>query len=374
MTVYKYFIRIAFKYRMIIISYTLLFFTISLLGGSSSNKKIDNFMETRLNIGIIDESNTEISEGLTTYISTKNNILLLENENRTIEELIFLEIVDGVLIIPKGFEEKLINKEKAVMIYRDDRKIESFQIENQVNKYLIFANAVYDKNGFDLDKLNDALSQETIVNILEDKNRINLDVNKWFNFYYNFISYITLNLYISILGFVMMDFKEQGIEDRRKISPFKNLKFNKEIYLGQLSIAIFISSIFIIGSILLKGKYIKDIYFNKYLINTIIFSLSVLSLTFLINNVVKTRFALNGISNVIALGTSFISGVMVPQEYLGESVLNIARFFPTYYFVKINDMNIGSIFEIRYELMMQILFAAVFLLLGLYFSKVHQKA
>jgi len=64
---------------------------------------------------------------------------------------------------------------------------------------------------------------------------------------------------------------------------------------------------------------------------------------------------------------------MVPQEILGDKVLAIAKFFPVYYFVKANDMSINSILDIRYELIMQLLFAVVFLLIGLYFSKRAQK-
>lgn len=79
-------------------------------------------------------------------------------------------------------------------------------------------------------------------------------------------------------------------------------------------------------------------------------------------------------STVLSLGTSFMSGVMVPQEVLGENVLKIAKFFPTYYFVKINEMTVNSFLDMKYEISMQLLFAIVFLLMGLYFNKVKQKA
>ena len=42
-------------------------------------------------------------------------------------------------------------------------------------------------------------------------------------------------------------------------------------------------------------------------------------------------------ANVISLGCCFISGVFVPQEYLGDTVLSIAKFNPTYWYVKAND-------------------------------------
>ncbi len=59
----------------------------------------------------------------------------------------------------------------------------------------------------------------------------------------------------------------------------------------------------------------------------------------------------------------------MPQEILGDKVLSIAKFFPVYYYVKANDMKGNGIWDIRYELIMQLLFAIVFLFMGLYFAK-----
>ena len=42
-------------------------------------------------------------------------------------------------------------------------------------------------------------------------------------------------------------------------------------------------------------------------------------------------------SNVVSLGCCFISGVFVPQQYLGKTVLSIASFNPTYWYVKANN-------------------------------------
>ncbi len=76
---------------------------------------------------------------------------------------------------------------------------------------------------------------------------------------------------------------------------------------------------------------------------------------------------------MVSLGTAFISGVFVPQELLGEKVLAMAKFFPVYYYVKINNMRVVSAIDMSYGLRMQLLFGAVFLLAGLCFSRVKQE-
>ena len=55
-------------------------------------------------------------------------------------------------------------------------------------------------------------------------------------------------------------------------------------------------------------------------------------------NLTQSRGAQAAIVNVLSLGLSFISGVFVPQAMLGEPVLRIARFLPTYWYVRCNHL------------------------------------
>ncbi|MFA7411306.1 MAG: ABC transporter permease [Tissierellaceae bacterium] len=225
-----------------------------------------------------------------------------------------------------------------------------------------------------MERVGSALGESVDVDLIASENGINERVNAWFKFYFNFTSYIILALYISVIGFVMIEFNEAQVEDRRKVSSIKFLKFNRQVYLGQLTMAVFISAVFILGSIVLKGKYIGEVNFAKYAINLMVFSLAALCLVFLINNITNNRFVISAISTVLSLGVSFISGVMVPQEFLGEKVLAIARLFPIYYFVKINEMEVASILEMKCDILMQLLFAVIFLIMGLHFSRARQRA
>lgn len=373
MTVYKYFIKIASKNKGVILGYTIIFFLMSLLAGTGANQREAKFTETKLNIGIIDNSNDELSKGLKKYLKEKNNIIDTIDDEEYIKEQIFLERVDAVLIIPNNFQEKVINKEESIEIYNDHRKIGSIQIQNQINKFLLFANASYEDEKFDLADVNLALAEKTGVELVDNNTAKNIRVNEWFRNYYNFTSYVIIAMYIAIIGLVMADFKDENIDSRMKISSKKFLNFNMEMYLGQLTIAIIITTVFILGSIVLKGKYIGEVGFGKYVINIIIFSFTILCFTFFLNNFTKNKFVISAMSTVLSLGTSFISGVMVPQELLGEKTLALAKFFPSYYFVKINEMAVSSFSDIKFELFMQLLFAVVFVLMGLYFSKVKQK-
>lgn len=374
MTVFKYFIKSALRQKWVIIGYTGIFFVLSLINGANTESKEIVFMETNLNIGVVDESNSELSLGLIEYLGQKNTIRKMDNDLDYIKDEIFLEVVDAVILIPEDFQPLVQNKKKSLEIVRDDRKIGALQIENEVNKFLAFANAKYKDGKYNLTEVNNALNKEVEVELLKGANHSKSDgATIWFRYYFNFTSYIIIAIYVAVIGLIMTDFNNKDIQERMKISSKKFLKFNIEMYMGQVVVGLLITSLFVLGSIVLKGKHIGEVDFLKHVINVYVFSFAILCFTFLINNLTTSRFVINGISTVASLGTSFISGVLVPQEFLGEKVLAMAKFFPTYYFVKINEMSVNSFGQIRYELLMQVLFGIVFLTLGLYFSKTKQK-
>ena len=374
MIVYKYFIKVALKQKAVILGYTAIFLLLAMVNGTSTDNKEIEFTQTDLTIGIIDKENSELSRGLSSYLGQKNTILPMKEDHDHIREQIFLEALDGVVIIPTGFDDKVIKKEKALEIYKDERDIGGSYLDQQVTKYLMFARSTYENGKFHLEDVEAALNQTVEVKIIGDQGKTkNIGADNWFKNYYNFTSYIIMALYLTVISLVMAEFKDEKIASRTKISSKRFLKFNQEIYLGQISVAAFVTSIFVVGSLVLKGAYIGDVNFSKYLINITVFSFAILCLTFLINNLTRNRFVINGISTVVSLGTAFISGVFVPQEFLSEKALMVAKFFPTYYFVKINEANIRSFSDMQYDILMQVMFGLVFLLMGLYFSKVKQR-
>ena len=75
MTVFKYFIKIALRNKGVILSYTIIFFILSIINGSGTIQREDNFMETRLNIGIIDNCNSELSNSLKDYLEKQLGFL-----------------------------------------------------------------------------------------------------------------------------------------------------------------------------------------------------------------------------------------------------------------------------------------------------------
>ena len=198
MTVFKYFIKIALRNKGVIISYTIIFFILSIINGSGTVERETNFIESRLNIGIIDNCNSELSNSLKDYIGKKNNVIDTMADEEYIKEQIFLEVADAVIIIPEDFDKKVINKENSIQMYNDDRKVESLQIQNQINKFLTFVNATYVDGEYNLNDVNSALNEDANVELVESNTKVSNDgVAIWFKYYYNFTAYVIMAIYIA---------------------------------------------------------------------------------------------------------------------------------------------------------------------------------
>src|SRR5699024_7860899 len=63
-----------------------------------------------------------------------------------------------------------------------------------------------------------------------------------------------------------------------------------------------------------------------------------LTIAFLIGNLINNKNAINGIINVVGLGSSFLCGAFVPIEWLPDNILKIAHILPSYWYIQTNEM------------------------------------
>ena len=122
-----------------------------------------------------------------------------------------MESAHGVLIIPEGFDEDTLGKKESVIVYTDDRRPESMQLENQINKYLSFANIAYQGDEYMLDDVEEALTETVQVNFIDKQGESNKNAIKWANFYFNFTGYAIVAIYIMAIGLVMSEINNKRL-------------------------------------------------------------------------------------------------------------------------------------------------------------------
>ena len=57
----------------------------------------------------------------------------------------------------------------------------------------------------------------------------------------------------------------------------------------------------------------------------------------LISSIFNNKEAVNGIVNVVALGSAFLCGAFIPVEWLPDGVLAVGRIFPAYWYIQTNE-------------------------------------
>lgn len=82
-------------------------------------------------------------------------------------------------------------------------------IQNQINKFLLFANATYENGKYNLADVDLALKENINVKLIDNNTAKNISINEWFRNYFNFTSYVIIGMYISIIGLVMADFTDE---------------------------------------------------------------------------------------------------------------------------------------------------------------------
>jgi ABC-2 type transport system permease protein len=149
-----------------------------------------------------------------------------------------------------------------------------------------------------------------------------------------------------------------------------------QLILGNFVFALAVWLIVAVTSIILFKKEMFTTSGALFFLNSLIFTLSMLSISFLISNLIKSRPAMSAAANVVALGSSFISGVFIPQSMLGEKVLNIASFTPTYWYVKANNItaslseyNINTLAPVFKSMLIVFAFAVAMLAITLVLTK-----
>lgn len=338
MIVFKTFLKILNKCKASIIMYTviLVFFGGFNMQTSDTN---NNFVASKPDILIVNnDSDNKITQNMINYITDNANIIEIENNEEARNDALFYRDVNYIIYIPKNYGEEFLDNQNPIIEVKSTGDYQASLAEMLLNRYLKVANIyrkTIDKEDELILKINENLENQVDINMMSK-----LDTNSLSKttFYYNFLSYSMLAGAIFVICLILSSFNNEKIKKRTIISSLDYKKHNRLLLLSNGLFAIVLWLIYVILSFILCG----DIMFTSsgiiYLINSLIFTFCCLTLAFLIGNLVNNKNAINGIINVVALGSSFLCGAFVPVEWLPKSVLTIAHIFPSYWYIQTNEL------------------------------------
>ncbi len=370
MIVFKTFLKVVNKCKIPIILYTVILVFFSGFN-TVTNDNSTSFVATKPDILIINQDEEEgITKNLIGYIGKNSNIKTIENEKEKIEDALFYRDVNYIIYIPKNFRKDFLNFKNPTIEIKSTGDYQASLAELLLERYLKVANSYHtiieDEDAL-LEKIDDTLEVETKVEITS---KLDTSALGKATMYYNFTNYCILAGSIYVICLVLSTFKEEKIRKRTIVSSMSHKKHNRYLLYSNGLFALVLWLFYVVLSFLVVGDIMFSIHGLFYILNSFLFMICALTIAFLIGNFLIDKNAINGLVNVIALGSSFLCGAFVPPEYLPDTVLKIAHVLPSYWFINTNQtikeievFNVDSIRPIIINFSILLLFSIIFILI-----------
>ena len=344
MQVYKAYFKIIKKNIGQLSIYLIIFLLFAIIFGKvSTSPKDTDFESTKVNISIINkDENSKLISGLRDYLKENANIVDVGTSKEDLQDALFFREAEYIITIPKGFTKEILKGNKDINIEKTviPNSTSEIYMDNLINRYLntvkMYTSTIDNISQAKLvSNVNKDLSHTTDVKIKTYDN--DYSNNASCANYYNFFAYSMFAVLILGISLVMISFNNKDLKRRILASSLSMKNMNIKMVFANITYSVVVWFVMIIASFIMFKNYMFTINGLLSLLNSFVFTLAALSISILISNLVTSRNALSAVVNVIALGSCFISGVFVPQQYLGDTVLSIAKFNPTYWYVKAND-------------------------------------
>lgn len=358
MTVFKNYFKIIKSHSKSLLLYTIIFLAIMFFSTSSSENY--DYSEIKADIYLKDLANTESSKALASYLEKKTNVEDIEDD--LAEDSLFYEKISAIVVIPKDFD-----KTQKVEYRSAPQDSYGMLVKHHVNQFLNQMN-FYKKAGFSekdaIENANKDLDKKVSVKMYSGYNK---EGNNTPSFYFNFMNYPIMAQIILIVSTIMLVYKEKTLFYRNHVSPVTRTSQNLQLILGHIVASLVLRLFYVIIFFPLTQSSFADKHIQLMILNSFVFTISVVCMSVLIANLAKSGQSLSRIMNIVALGSSFLSGAFVPQAFLGKTALSIARFLPSYYYISNNNslINNADLASIMPNMMIMLGFSAIFIVLTL---------
>ena len=379
MIVFNAFFKVVKKYIGVIILYTVMLISFGSINYATNNE--DMTFSNRLPDILIINNDEEVglTKNLINYLKENANVLDIENNEEKINDAIFYREVNYVIYIPKNYRVDTLNKLNPTLDIKSANDYDSAYTSMLLTRYLNVQNTYlkYTNNENELiNSINNNLSYKTNIEITSKLDTSKLTKTSRF---FNFASYSIMAVIIYIICLVISSFNKDVVKKRTIISSMNYKKYNKYILLSSFIYSSIIWILYVILSFIIIGSSMFSLRGLIYILNTFIFSFVALTLALLISNLIKSKGAISGIVNVIALGQAFLCGAFIPSEFLGENIIKYSKILPAYWYNNSNDLlssieviNMVNLKPILINMMILVIFAIIFIVINNIVSKRRQ--
>lgn len=379
MTVFNTFWKVINKYKGTIILFTVMLVTFGGINTTSNSSSVD-FTNSKPDIIIVNNSgNNALTKNLISYLEKNTNVKDVKNNEEARNDALFYREVNYIIYIPKDYQKDVLSGKTPEIDIKTVGDYTSSLAEMLLTRYLKIQ-SIYAKNISTEQELitaiNKNLSKTSEVTITSKVDRAKTSrVSR----YFNFASYSAMFIIIFVICMVLSSFNTKTIKKRTIISSMNYKTHNKYLLRASFIYSIIVWLLFMLLGTILFSNTILSLRGLVYALNLFIFIFTSLTLALLLSTLIDNKDAVNGIVNVISLGSAFLCGAFIPTEWLPETVIKISRIFPTYWYVNSNDLlaslqtiNMTSLNQVIINMIVMLVFALIFIIINNLVSKKKQ--
>ena len=383
MQVFKLFFKILKSQLGLMIMYVAIFAGISqMVSNLNTTPTLEDYEETSLEITISDNDNSTASAAFKEFLLKNNKEVVLDDlSEETIQDELYYRNTSNVLIIPAGFEKNLLagKTDKMLDIYNIPDTMASNVFTNRTNTYISTVSA-YIAGGCSLDE---ALTKtETSLDKKADVEIISAAADAGQNplsLYLTYIAYVFIAIAVTGVSPIIQVFNKPELRKRFNCSPYKTGKSSLEIMAATAIVGLGICTAFIALTYVMYGDMLLTTEGMLSIVNMFAYMLISLSIAYLIGTISSKAEIIPMMANIISLGCSFLGGVFVPLELLGDGIIKLAHFLPSYWYITAKDSifslaNGGSYTAVWSKMGVEVLFAILFFLIGLIVQRYKRSA
>ena len=329
------------------------------------------------------DSDSCLSEGLISFLRENGNEVVLEDDRSTLQDATFFRATDYVVFLPKGFSDMLTSGNHMTLeTVKTTHSADGYFIDSLVNQYLNQVR-VYLAAGGDMteDEVVEAVLSDLALEAVAEKRQFgdSAPLDTTFKVYSQMTSYILLVLVVLCVTNITLAFRRPDLRMRNLCAPVRPtiLSAQQLLCCAILSFAAWL--LLSVVGLLFFGAGLGEVDIRSVVLvhlNSLVFSIVALSLATLTGSFVRSANSQNAVANVIALGLCFLGGVFVPLDMLGDGILEVSRFLPTYWYVTALDnisaltsYNAGAMLPVWQAMLIQLAFAAAIFCVSLGLGK-----
>lgn len=340
MQVFKAFLKVVKKNMFTALVFTFVFISIAVI--TAHNEDRSSFEAVKIDLTVFDEDNSAESRALTGLLSEKYHMVDTNNNKDDIMDMLYYESVDCIVIIENGYSEKLAAGETEGLFstYHMHDSYALVIMEQYLNDYASTVKA-YTLAGTPLEEAlkNTAqdLAVETEVNM---ESKVSGGNDDYFE-YYNYMPYIIISAFLSLLCPVLNIMERRDLRYRTNCSSVRPATYTMQIFIG---CAVVVTALWLLMVGVGAGIYGMASTSREWLavLNSFVFVLISTAISVLVASLTSSKNIITLITQALGLGMSFFCGIFVPQDMLGSSVLAVGKFFPAYWYIRLNNMLRGS--------------------------------